>query len=380
MTDTPILNREQPPPAATLRKGRRGWLPLLLVGAAIGGLLDFADSDMLRILPGAQALLIGFIPALYFSILVHELGHVVAGLSAGFELRALMVGAVVLTRQAQGWKCRVIPRRILVGGLTAMVPASADRLVGRYIRLTLGGPGASTALLLITWILMSIFPHSAGVRVLLLINLLIVITACVPYTWRSRASDGKLFLLLTRTGPAAERLAAMLYILALDAQHVEPRDWPQALVEKMNLPTKDDAFLLNAIVFRYARALDTGDPERIAEAIECALSASQGTRPDVRRAFYAAACCFQGFFRHDVRLAEAWLDDARKVKGAVTPTDWDSRAMGAIALAKGQHTEARACLTRYLAMLDRQPAGGMIAAERARTLELLRRSSSVEGT
>jgi hypothetical protein len=100
----------------------------------------------------------------------------------------------------------------------------------------------------------------------------------------------------------------------------------------------------------------------------------------VRRAFYAAACCFQGFFRHDVRLAEAWLDDARKVKGAVTPTDWDSRAMGAIALSKGQHTEARACLTRYLAMLDRQPAGGMIAAERARTLELLSRSSSVEGT
>jgi hypothetical protein len=371
---TPILDREQPPPMATSKKWFR-WLPVL-VGAVIGGLLGFLEFDLHKLwafVPG-KALLVGFIPAFYLGVLLHELGHLVAGLSAGFELRALMVGGVLLTREAQGWKVRFSPRSIVVGGLTSMVPESADRLVDRYIRLVLGGPAASVVLLAITVILALIFPGSAGVRVLLLVNLLLVISACLPYTWRSQPSDGKGLLLLIGKGPAAERLTALLYLLALDTQQVEPRDWPRALVEKVSIPTKDKSFLMNAISVSYADALDSGDAERIAEAIEHALSVNAETRPDVRRAFYVAASCFQGIFRKNVALAEAWLESARKVKGAISQQDWDSKASASIALAKGERAQAREWLTRYLALLDGRPASGLLAAERARTVDLLRGS------
>jgi hypothetical protein len=68
-----------------------------------------------------------------------------------------------------------------------------------------------------------------------------------------------------------------------------------------------------------------------------------------------------------------------RVKGGLSSKDRDSKALGAIALAKGEHSEARECLTRDIAVLDRRPPSGLIAAERVRTIELLRRSSSAEG-
>ena len=373
MSQTPLLNREQPPPAVKSRtRLLRYGLPLL-VGGAIGILLDFFRvPKLLDRIPG-QALLIGFIPALYVGILVHELGHLVAGLSTGFELRALMVGAFLLAREAQHWKVRVISRRILAGGLTAMVLTSADRLAHRYVRFVLGGPAASMVLLAITVLV----PHGTAARVLFVVNLLIVLSACVPFTWRSHSSDGKVLLLLMRKGPAADRLAALLHLLAMDTQQIAPRKWPRALLEKLSIPTTDTAFLLSAIAIQYADALDGGDPERIAEAIERALVASPEAGPDVRRAFYLAASSFHGIFGNNLVLAEEWLEDARRVKGAVPQTHWDAKALGAIALAKGERANACECLTRYLAMLDRRPASGLIAAERARTLDLIRASSSL---
>jgi len=264
-----------------------------------------------------------------------------------------------------------MPRRVLAGGHTAMVPSSADRLVARYMRFALGGPAASAGLLVITAILWAIVPGSAGVRLLVLVNLLMLISACLPYEWRGRLSDGKQLLLLMRRGPAAEHLAALLYILALDTQRVAPCDWPPPVVERVSVPPKGTPFLPSAISIRYVDALERGDPERIAESIEQALSVSADTRPEVRRAFYVAASCFHGQWRHDVAHAEAWLQEARTIKGALPQDDWDAKALGLIALANGEPARAREHLTRYLAMLDRRPASGLGDAERARTARLL---------
>jgi hypothetical protein len=144
MSNTPILEREQPLPPVKSKK----WL-LLLVGGATGGLLGFLglNFDKLWAFLPVQYLLISFIPALYFGILLHELGHVLAGLSAGFELRTLSVGAFFITKETQGWKFRFFPRRIVAGGQTQMLTESTDRLEARFLRLVLGGPAATMLVL-----------------------------------------------------------------------------------------------------------------------------------------------------------------------------------------------------------------------------------------
>jgi hypothetical protein len=307
--------------------------------------------------------------------LLHELGHVVAGLSVGFELRTLIVGAFWLTREGRGLKVRFVPRRIGAGGLVHMVPKSAGRLVDRYVRFVLGGPAASFVLLITTVILVFILPGSVGVRVLLVVNLLLVTLAWVPYSAGGFKSDGELLLRLFRNGPAAERLAAILYILALDAQQVEPRDWPRDAVDRVPIPIKDQPFVYSAIFIRYVDALRGGDAGHIAEAIECGLLVGSEIMlpPDARRAFYLAASSFQGIFRNNAALAAAWLESARMIKGAMSREDWDSKARASIALANGDYAHAHDLLKRYLVVLERRPASGLVAMERAHTVDLLRR-------
>ena len=246
--------------------------------------------------------------------------------------------------------------------------------MARYMPFTVRGPAATLATLIVTLGFMRIFPDNAGLRVLLFINLMLGITVSLPYTLRGQPSDAKQLLVLLRKGPAAERLAALLYVLTLDAQQVAPRDWPLGLVEKVGAPVQDKVYRIGAISVRYADALDRGDPEQIAQALETGLAASQETTPEVRRAFFVSASCFHSIFRNNVTLAEAWLESARQVKNAASRKDWDSKALASIALAKGDMDQAREFFTRYLQLLDRHPASGLITVERARTLDLFARA------
>jgi hypothetical protein len=229
-------------------------------------------------------------------------------------------------------------------------------------------------LLVFSLVLTKTLPDSSAVRVLLIISAFLVFVCCLPFTTRSQPTDAKLILLLLRTGPAAERLAAILYILALDTQLVEPRHWPREVIEKLDIPTKDKSYLTGAISMQYAVALDGGNPEQIADAIERALSVYHEAAPDTQRAFCGAAANFHGILRGNAALAEAWLDSARKVKNTSPEMDWDAKSLGAIAWARGDLPQACEFLTRHIALLDRYPASGVVAAERARTMDLLVRA------
>ncbi len=105
MSQTPILDREQPLPA--LKKKFKTWQGLLL-GAAIGCLLVFRDDHADTPAPDLAGLIL-LLPAFYFAVLVHELGHLVAGLSVGFELHTLAVGPILVTRESRAWKVRFTP-------------------------------------------------------------------------------------------------------------------------------------------------------------------------------------------------------------------------------------------------------------------------------
>jgi hypothetical protein len=223
--------------------------------------------------------------------------------------------------------------------------------------------------------LIPVFPSNSVVRVLLYVGLFLTVMCCLPFTVRTQPTDAKSILLLIRKDQGAERLAAILYILALESQQVEPRDWPPELVDRLSIPTRDKPYLASAIFLRYACALDGGDVQRIAEAIERGLSIDNEAPPEIQRKFQVAASCFQGILRHNAELAQSWLESARAVKHTASRKDWDAKALAAIALARGDQAQARELLARHLAALDRLPPSGSVAAERARTLNLMNGSA-----
>jgi hypothetical protein len=362
MSQTPILDGEQPLP---MRKVR--WLLALLIGFAFGGLLIALDRAR-----GSSAPLIpprgfpAFMLALYIAIFAHELGHLIAGMSAGFELRTFLVGAFLFNKEDGGWRFRLVLRNLFWGGLTASIPRSSEGLVNRYARFVLGGPVATFLLLIFT----SLLPGGLLIRLLFWVNLLLAISVCIPYTVAYLPNDAKLILLLTRKGAAEARTVAILYLLALDAQGKRPCEWPPELIEKLDVNSKDKSRLPVALGFLLSDATEKDDAQRAAEILERALAINNKMLPDVRRGFLAAASFYHGFHRKDASRAEEFLMQARSVKGSSSQKDWDTGALAAVWFAKGDCSQSAGLLARYVALLDRQPTSGRIAAERERITAL----------
>lgn len=359
MSRTPILDGEQPLPVRKVR-----WGLALLVGVALGGALIAIDhargTHEPLITPGG--ILFCFV-AFYIAVLMHETGHLVAGMVAGFEPRAFMVGAFFFHKEAGTWRLRFRPRYFLAGGLTAGMPLSDENLLRRYLLFIAGGPAASLALAATT----AFLPGPAA-RILFWINLVLLISVCIPYTAACFPSDAKLIALLGRGGPVGQRLVAVLFLLALDAQGKEPEEWPRECIAKIEVMTKDNSRMPPALSFLLADAGEREDVERTAEILERALAICDKMPPAALRGFLTMASCEHGLSRGDRTRAEQWLQQARKVKGAVSQKDWDSLALAGILYAQGEFAQAGEMLARYIALLDRQPVSGMVAAERKRII------------
>jgi len=362
MSRTPILDGEQRLPTRKVH-----WLLAVLIGFAIGGLLfalDRARGSVGPLIP-AQGFIL-FVPALYIAIFVHELGHLIGGTTARFELRTFMVGAFLFNKEDGGWRFRLVLRNLFWGGLTASVPRSSEGLVNRYVRFVLGGPVATFLLLIFTLLL----PGGLLIRLLFWINLLLAISVCIPYTVAYLPNDARLILLLTRKGAAEARTVAILYLLAIDAQGKRPCEWPPELVEKLDVNSKDKSRLPVALSFLLSDAAQKEDAERAAEILERALAINNKMLPDVRRGFLAAASFYHGFHRKDASRSEEWLMQARSVKGSSSQKDWDTGALAAVWFAKGDYSQSSELLARYIVLLDRQPMSGRIVAERERITAL----------
>ncbi len=304
----------------------------------------------------------------YLSVLLHELGHLAAGLAAGFAFRQFTVGPLVIYTENGGTRLQFVTARLFGGGQVMMVPESTENLRRKFLQFILGGPAVTLSLFAIPIFL----PETLFTGSLLLVNAIIACSSLLPYTINGRSTDAKVLLGLGRKGPAADRLATVLYLLAIDSRGVPPRDWPADSLHILEDDRGNSTYREIGLMFVYFCALDEGDPARIAEALEQVLALAHQMNPDSRRAYFAEAAFVQGIFRKDAALARAWLEDARKVKGTVTRDDWDSAALAGIACADGDAAQTSVQLTRAIAMLDRQPgSSGSVAACRGRLAALL---------
>ena len=87
MSPTPILDRQQTAPAQPPVKRTRS----LAIGAAIGLALLFIPGNFLNnasFTPLAEVAV--FCAGLFCGVLLHELGHVAAGIAVGFEFRRIL--------------------------------------------------------------------------------------------------------------------------------------------------------------------------------------------------------------------------------------------------------------------------------------------------
>jgi hypothetical protein len=354
-----ILDRQQPPPAA---KAPRLWVART-VGALIGLAIVFIPG---RLLPGDSLVVPALVPAFFFAVLLHELGHVAAGLMTGLDFRRVMVCGLMLTRETRGYRLRIAGKRIVAGGLTLMIPRGVEDIRRTFVRFIAGGPVVT----LLLFVPVALLPWGTATAALLVVNLFLACFCLIPMKIGAFYNDAKAIGILLKQGPDADRLAAILYLLALDGQAIPPHQWPAEMVAKTLVEGGQDEFQPSARIVAHLYAQDALPPAQVAAALESALSVSHEMTAGQRASYFAEAAFFQGKTNRNAELARAWLADARAIKGAVLQKGWEEKALTAIAYAEGDEAAFRTHHARTLEFMDRQPGpSGSDDSFRARWVE-----------
>jgi hypothetical protein len=320
---TPILERQAPfPPRAPFHSGQS-----LLIGACIGGavLIILILGDLGILGPSAAfhrwmeaniqswlaspglfgILVISVFFAHWAIIVVHEGGHVLGGLAAGFRFQSMRVGPFILhrsfrvtfDREAGAW----------INGVANLLPASAERLAPRAVVMVLAGPMAN----LTAGTLVLLLPFSKGLFSLLFILFSFIngLSDLFPFQGRFGVSDGRRIAMLLRHREQGERWLAIIELSA-------------GLTAGGTLDSMSPAFLAKAIAvrdpsmdtvtghaFAYTAAMNRNDFDGAAELMEVCLTHAGHAQPAMREALVGDAALFLAKHRHSPDLAEQWLAD-----------------------------------------------------------------------
>lgn len=306
-----------------------------------------------------------------FVVAIHELGHVFAGLSVGFQFRLYIVGPLMWEKEAGSIRFKWNRNLNTFGGLALCLPQSTENLANKFIRFAAGGPLAS---LLLTFVCLGIgmmLPHGTTLALFLLnaffhisalMSLLIFIVTAIPMQAGGFASDGARVRTLSRGGTQAELEVILLHASTQLFTGIRPRllDAEQ-LHHGLELPVDSPfkAYLHSLLYYHY---LDAQNPEKaeyhLREYTDHVHAIPQGYQATVwlEQAWFAAV------YQQDSATAQAYFN--RADIGAIIPRSQILRVEAAIAHAAGDKEKAVAKVREALAELPKAMDKGTAIAER----------------
>jgi hypothetical protein len=329
---TPILDRLAPLPQPAAG-GSVAWITLagwLGLGIGISATLAFWHPPWIRALwpwmrtrlepmvagPWTAATLVwagvaavGITAAV---IAIHELGHVLAGIWAGFRIRSMRVGPLQIDR---GFRiARYRGPGAWIRGEVIMDPVQTDRLIPRAVAMVFAGPAANLvsgcAVLWLAW------PLGLGSGLFVVSSLVAgCVELLVPYRSRSVVFDGARILELLSDRQRGERWLALMKLGAELRDGVQPEALSADFLTRAVTVRDDSAETVVAFAIAYLAAFHQQRDTVAAQSLETCLRYSSAAAPALRAALMSDAAVFQARRRKRVDLAEQWLGDMQDTPG-----------------------------------------------------------------
>lgn len=283
------------------------WSPAFMtfLDRIFGPVNKFMDAQLNPISFGGKALIVAVLPLalLFAAIVVHEIGHLVCGLSVGFQLTSVRFGPFQISP----------PFRVSVkfepktgaSGFVSMIPGSSKNLRSRAMVFILGGPLAN----LLTGTSIFVLNIGGFAPYFAAISILIGLGNLIPFRRFALISDGKRLLMLLKNVGQGERLLAILQLAAELQSGTEPESLSPDFIAKA-IAVKDASPDTTAgYAFAYTAAWYKDAPERAAQLLETCLEYSQFSAPAVQQVLRCDAAIFHARKRNRVDLAEQWLSE-----------------------------------------------------------------------
>ncbi len=318
-----------------------------------------ADSTAFQV----TRLLLG-IPAAWLCVVVHELGHLAAGLAVGFRFQFFGVGPLMILSDPAG-RLRFEWNRepALFGGVACALPTRTDGLRPRFAWVVSGGPVAS---LLLALVAAAALPMLAGANRLVDVELqwvrllsagvFLATILPLPIPNGPFVSDGTRLLRILGRGPLADRELALLTLTSLQSGGVRPRDWNGFWI-RTGLAVRDGSmFECQFHLWSYAQELDLGHIYEAGAALDRALELAPRTVATLFAQCELESAYFEAAYRHRPDVARASLQRLPRRVPFVTESD-RLRAAAALAFAEGHSREAADLVQRALACAPAQATG-----------------------
>jgi hypothetical protein len=247
MSATPILDLTEAPP----KRPATRWIGVV-VGLFIGVLLGLLPIIFPRQFGGFNVFLI--FPAMYVTIAVHELGHLLFGAMVGMAPGAIVIGGLVIHKSGQRWLMRFDYRRLFGGGLAMVLPPNGDFRPGAYGWMVAGGP--ITSLFFVVLCRLVVLWQGHGMRgwnvTVYWVALLVVVGPLVPASSGINKSDGARLWELLRRPDQCRAWMAVRALQTEETRGVLPRDWDKKFVQQMLMASP------SAREYPYIQMLPTG--------------------------------------------------------------------------------------------------------------------------
>lgn len=185
---------------------------------------------------------------------IHEVGHVVFGVAAGYQFNFLTAGPITIERG----KISANKSWAFFGGIASCSPKTDNvQIMSRqHFWFAAGGPIISLVVSVSLFILDFLFDLQ-WIKFFGLLNLGIFIVTAIPLKGGLK-SDGRVMLELLRNGEDKEQLVSSMILIKEMMSPVHPMSWPPHLIEQTRTAQATESNTSNSYLLFYYDLLTQG--------------------------------------------------------------------------------------------------------------------------
>jgi hypothetical protein len=312
--------------------------------------------------PAADFVFMSYLLSFVLTVVVHEVGHLLAGWIVGFRFSYISVGPLSLKVEYGRLKLR-LQRAMPAAGYAGMHLDRVRRLRRRLLFFTVAGPlanllSATGAAILLDYFLSAskswlYFPT----QVFLGISLFIGLVNLVPFRLGMLYTDGARIAMLLSSRPRARRWICIMALANQNQRGVRSkhlrRTWLEA-ASSLSDGSVDD-FAGNWMA--YASANDRKEASLAALHLERCLALVNLLGPTTQDLVALEAAVFTAWFRKDAVTAQKWREQVRKFKAI--PELPRIRADVALLCARVEYDQALIAWQRGFAFIEALPVSAV---------------------
>jgi hypothetical protein len=294
-SETPYLDREIPLPLPAAGRRRPRWWHIVL----------FTMGLFLEIFRIVFSLWM-------FSVLIHELGHLVVGILVGEQFNYIRVGPIQVNRSWRiSWHWT---RHAVLTGATSTLPVTRSGLRWKLFFTTLAGPATNIAASVLAFEVMPRYgSRYEGISMLFVLvsGFIGVVNLFSSAEHQGTMSDGLRMWVLLFDKRRRERLISIIVLIA-DVKQGKKIESLDTYGAGEGLRVRDGSVqqaVANWVAFMRANREESGS-----QYLESCLAASSAIGPDFRNLLILEAARFQATQRKQCELAREWLALADSTK------------------------------------------------------------------